>query len=547
MKQFLRPLTAAGFAALLSVAAAAPHPAAPTAAGSTPTKASMVLRRPPPVLGDGRLLRIHGSLFIRTQAGVPAERSVIVEYRGSTSGYLDVVPGTSALMPNPDIESLGGGRYRVTLRTSDRLAAEPHRGTLLLRMCTEMPCVNVIEGTTARPTYTVLVSWRNTGEWETFQRDAGHTGYVPVTINPLRISRIWEWQRTNPGVIPGINAVVTAPGRVFVSDDSYFHQVASLYAMHEKTGSLLWRQDFVDYPALNPPAVSNGRVYVATTGHEQTFLWSFDAEDGLPRSQSSFDGQWPHVLAPTVADGIAYTNGGYHGGGVYAFDADDGLPLWSRFSGDDDMTTPAVADGRVYFYDGGALKIYDAFDGSVLGNITDPYDDDEWGDSQHHGAPMLGSPDHVFSFSGGAFSGRASSQAEQYESRPLLDFSPAAGNVRWRTVKDYKTQPAVAEGVVYAASNDPKSFDAIDEQTGQILWSWVPGTADTEFHRNVVVTQNLAFVSTNRALYAIDLATHRPVWSSPTPGMVAISGSGIMYVVVGGSESTGQLLAFKLR
>jgi outer membrane protein assembly factor BamB len=250
------------------------------------------------------------------------------------------------------------------------------------------------------------------------------------------------------------------------------------------------------------------------------------------------------VLAPTIVDGIAYTNGGYYGGGVYAFDADDGMALWSRFSGDDDMTTPAVADGHAYFYDGGALRIYDAFDGSVVGNISDPYDP-EWGYS-HHGAPMLGSPDHVFSFSGGAFSGRASSQVEQYESRPLLDFSPAANSVRWRTAKDYKTQPAVADGVVYAASNDPKSFDAIDEETGQVLWSWVPGTADTEFHRNVVVTRNLAFVSTNRALYAIDLATHRPVWSSPTPGMVAVSGSGIMYVVVGGRESTGQLLAFKL-
>jgi len=448
-------------------------------------------------------------------------------------------------MSDPSIEPLGGGRYRVTVRTSDRLAAEPHRGTLLLRMCVQTPCLDVIEGATARPTYLVQVAWRNPGEWETFQRDAGHTGYVPVTINPSRISRIWEWQRTNPGVIPGINAVVTAPGSVFVSDDSYHAPIASLYALKETTGALLWRQDFEDYPALNPPAVSNGRIYVATTGHEQTFLWSFAAADGTPRSQSSFGGQWPNVLAPTVANGIAYTNGGYFGGGVYAFDADDGMSLWSRFSGDDDMTTPAVANGRAYFYDGTALKIYDAYDGSVLGSIVDPYEPGQG--YSHHGAPMLGSPDHVLSFSGGAFSGRASSQVEQYESRPLLDFSPVAGSVRWRTAKDYKTQPAVADGVVYAASNNPKSFDAIDEHTGQVLWSWGPGTADTEFHRNVVVTQNVAFVSTNRALYAIDLATHRPVWSSPTPGMVAISGSGIMYVVVGGRESTGQLLAFKLR
>ncbi len=98
-------------------------------------------------------------------------------------------------------------------------------------------------------------------------------------------------------------------------------------------------------------------------------------------------------------------------------------------------------------------------------------------------------------------------------------------------------------------SNDPKSLDAIDEATGQVLWSWLPGPSDTtEFHHNVIVTKNLAFVSAEQAVYAIDLATHKPVWSWPTPGVIAISGSGTLYVVEDYRESpAGKLLAFRLR
>jgi outer membrane protein assembly factor BamB len=75
----------------------------------------------------------------------------------------------------------------------------------------------------------------------------------------------------------------------------------------------------------------------------------------------------------------------------------------------------------------------------------------------------------------------------------------------------------------------------------------VPGTSDTTFHRNVVVTNNLVFVSTNRAVYALDLATRKPVWQSPTPGHISISASRMLYIATGARESTGRVVAFRLR
>jgi len=79
------------------------------------------------------------------------------------------------------------------------------------------------------------------------------------------------------------------------------------------------------------------------------------------------------------------------------------------------------------------------------------------------------------------------------------------------------------------------------------LWSWTPPTADTSFHRNIVVTRNLAFVSTDANVYAIDLNTHQAVWQYGKPGMLAISAASILYIATGATVSDGNLVAIKLK
>ena len=461
--------------------------------------------------------------------------------------FLQARPTTGALENDATITRIDGRTFRIQVRVAEGLALGTYTGYVELKSCLDEACLSEIQrGTLYVPFEVIIEDPANiaVGEWETFQRDAGHSGYVPATFQPRSFAYKWEWRRPTAGTLGFINAVTTAPGLVFVSDDEYFGS-PSLRALRESDGGVVWQQTFQNYPALNPPAAANGKVYVATTGHQQTFLWAFNASTGVPVFQNTFSGQWPHVLSPTIRDGRVYTNGGYYGGGVYAFNASTGDQQWSMFSGDDDMTTPAVDDSRAYFYDGNALVTYDTATGVRLSTTSDP-SNPGWGYS-YHGAPMLGLPDSVTTFSGGASSGRASSSVEHSGPRALINFSVANNAVRWRTTRMYMTQPATAKGIVYAGANTPKSFDAIDEATGQILWSWVPPVSDVHFHRNVVVTDNLVFVSTDRAIYAIDLVTRQPVWSYPTPGMMAISGGGTLYIVEGAREPTGRLIAIALK
>lgn len=485
---------------------------------------------------------------LQVRALLGSQPTTVLTLESSQSGaFLQARPTAGALEQGPTIARIDDRNFRIEVRVAEGLAVGTHADYVELKTCLDEACLSEIQrGTLYVPFEVVIEDPANImlGEWETFQRDAGHTGYVPATFQPRSFAYKWEWLRPTAGTnYRYINAVATTPGLVFVSDDG--SGSPSLRALREDDGGVVWQQTFQNYPALNPPAAADGKVYVATTGHEKTFLWGFHAATGMAVLQNTFSGQWPHVLAPTIRDGRVYTNGGYYGGGVYAFHATDGDLQWSMFSGDDDMTTPAVDQSRAYHYDGNALVTYDTATGLRLSSTSDPYNPGQG--YSHHGAPMLGRADSVTTFSGGAFSGYSLSSVEQYDTRPLINFSVANNAVRWRTTRTYMTQPATAKGIVYAGSNTPKSFDAIDEDTGQVLWSWVPPASDQRFHRNVVVTDNLVFVSTDRAIYALDLATRQPVWSYPTPGMLAISGGGTLYIVEGARQPTGRLIAIALK
>jgi len=128
-----------------------------------------------------------------------------------------------------------------------------------------------------------------------------------------------------------------------------------------------------------------------------------------------------------------------------------------------------------------------------------------------------------------------------------VSYNISAKTIAWRSANAYLTHPAIANGVIYAARNSPATLDAMSEADGHILWSWTPPAGNTSFHRNTVVTNNLVFVSTDANVYAIDLNTHQAVWQYAKPGMLAISGSSILYIATGATISDGNLVAIKLK
>lgn len=462
---------------------------------------------------------------------------------GSSPVYLQLLDSANGLVG--ETRQLQPSAPLGAVTTSAALGAGKHAGTLELRACPDAQCSAVYAGGTLSLPYTLNVA--AVADWETHQRDAAHRGYLPITLKPSSFALAWKWARpasTEP--IGGINAVVTSGQKVYVTTDVYFGE-ATLYALDEATGGEAWKRSFGVMPALAPPAVSNGRVYAATSGHEDSFLWAFDAAKGDYLSKAAFSGQWPHLMAPTPSGAQVYLGAGYYGGETYAFSTQTHTLDWTHSSGGAwDMFTPAADDATVYHYNGLALYAIDRATGKTSFSIADPFGKDPA--YSYFGSPILGGRKNALAFAGGASSGRAASSVEASDQRVISSFNLESRTYEWTTANAYQTTPAVANGVVYAGRNAPMSLDAIDEATGKVLWSWTPdGGADASFHRNVVVTNNLLFASTDRAVYAIDLATRKAVWSYPQPGMLAISANRTLYIATGAASSDGGLVAVRLK
>lgn len=497
-------------------------------AATTPVSATPRLKTPP---APPRSLEVTGPLLIRAIAARASAHSFEVHWTGQ-AGYLDVEHDLRALEAEPTVDALGGGSFRVTFHTRDDIPEGLFRGTLSMRVCSESPCVHALPGARAQRQLRVHLAWADGPDWNTWQGNAAHDGHMPLAVDPRGIRLAWR-RDFPPGTrLPLGQQLVTSESLGFLSLRNAKTPGSSLIALDLANGEIRWQHDFTD--DAHAPATADGRVHVATTG-TSTRLWSFDAVDGTGAPLGHFDVLRTRLLAPTIADGVVYVNGGEgYRQGVHAFDAVDGLPLWTGHIRIVDGTTPAVADGRVYHYDQDGLHVFDAFDGTLLGTIEDPLF--PFVGPGYEAAPLRGSTDHVLAFSGG----------DSDAARRLVNYAPSRGSVRWASDARYLTAPATTDGVVYAGSeyngDRPSGLDALDEASGAVLGRWRPEGEYSLVTGNVVATRNLVFVGTTLGTHAIDRGTMQQVWSVPLRGHLAISGEGLLSIL-----SATSIHAYSLR
>jgi outer membrane protein assembly factor BamB len=191
-----------------------------------------------------------------------------------------------------------------------------------------------------------------------------------------------------------LNTLAVADGAVYLTPMWTTGWIAAIDA---GTGETRWRTALDPTLFLSPPAVAGGTVYVGLDprGRDDTVLIALDAATGQERWRHHRAAAASGILQlaiPAIADGIVYV---VTEGILYAVDADTGEEHWRVAIGSAVESSPAVADGTLYF---------GTSDGSVI----------------------------------------------------ALD--AATGEERWRlaisTSADVNSSPAVVDGVVYVASDD---------------------------------------------------------------------------------------------
>jgi len=429
------------------------------------------------------------------------------------------------------------GSYLLSLGTAANAAPGHYTGDISLKLCADASCTTAQAVPSVTVPYditvvapgsawqgdrlTALSPWTGVSDWSTFQGNAAHTGYVPVEIKPDQIGPRWKSAAiSQPPASYGYNNfnTLSAANGVFYAAGSNV-----LKARKESDGSLVWSYDVsgLTYPSVNPPAVDNGIVYMAAGQQSSTFLFGFDAASGAVRFKAPMSSQWENYLAPVAVGDAVYTNAGTYGG-LYAF-TPTGEQMFFSGTAQTSLWSPAVDANAVYVYDG-TLRIFDRKTGTVINQIKD---------ANFQNYTYLGDGSVVLGAAGNAF---VANYANAYLNggtmgNELLKFNTEKGYIDWRIAGNYPLTPAYANGVLFVPNTKPFRIEARAESDGALLWSWVPGQAsETAWKGEPVVTKNLLFVSTNAATYAIDLNTHKPVWSYPFAGRLALTRSGILYI-----------------
>jgi hypothetical protein len=211
-------------------------------------------------------------------------------------------------------------------------------------------------------------------------------------------------------------------------------------------------------------------------------------------------------MAPCVADGGIWVNGGYYGG-IYGFNQSDGSQRFFQSLSQVDGWTPAYYRGTVYTQVG-TFRAHDPMTGTVL-----------W------------STNTSTSSGGGATTTLAISDGRAYfiGSPNLFAVDLASHALALRIDGTFTGYPAIAYGVIYAISDNTVRAYSIG---GQYVGAY---TAATSLSFQPIVTDDSLLVSSSSATYVFDLFTFALKQTIPVGGYLSLA-NGVLYVATSGGE-----------
>jgi len=439
----------------------------------------------------------------------------------------------------------GGAIYNATARSfnaifeiSPKLAPGNYSSNLEIRLCrnASVTCKEQVAGSpwivpmkvtvksniNLSPLKTIL----GLSSWSTYQGNAAHTGYVPASFNIGNFSRRWKVPALK-NIPSNINSVANDDGLMFLTGTSPLGQT-EVVAISEDTGVDVWRRNLGKLSHINPPAAANGRVYVTSTGHQDSYFWVFDQKTGDLLSKTATSSQWEKYRAPTVFGTDVYTEYGYYGGMAKFTGA--GKVVWSKGLDQYESWTPSVDARYAYVYMNGKLLATSITDGALAFQIENQPQNDSF-----FGLPVVLSDNQsAFVVTG-----------NQLVAFDLLKRT-RAWFVNISSGRLNLPQPVYGNGSVYMFNLITNEFEARAPDTGNLQWGsklqwasnlqWASHFDESDPLNSIgvehlIATKNLAFISSQNRTVAIDLMTHKVVWSYPMGGDLSISSRGVLYIL----------------
>jgi subtilisin family serine protease/regulation of enolase protein 1 (concanavalin A-like superfamily) len=338
--------------------------------------------------------------------------------------------------------------------------------------------------------------------WTTLGNGPSHSSVAPGALTnfaaPAQI-----WQNTFLGSVssPAINN-----GLIYLSEGYYFTSLR-LLAMPLASGDIAWERSFPAGFSLNPPTAVGDAVYVQRGNHaSDSQLFKLNAISGETIWSAPFSAQWEEYLAPCVANGKVYVNGGSYGG-LYAFDDATGVNDWFAYRPQYDDWTPAFANGRLFSWVDSSFIEHNPADGSTLWELTLPK---QWAGYDMDTAPtIIGNVAIAIEYHSGALT--------------AIDLTTKA--IRFARTNGYYGVASGSGNNLFAYS--ATGVDEINLTTGALIRAYpstyAPDSWSAGAKQPIVLSDALIFsVGSETVCYKRGNST--PQWSLPIGGALALAG-----------------------
>lgn len=472
------------------------------------------------------------------QANSKAGEQAVVNFDGVFKG--DLVGQTfqvgivdPAGLSNSTITNSSQG-FTATLKTSTSLQPGEYTSNLEVRLCSDDPrtCRAPLPGspwlvpfklTVTKPIgLTPLKQLAGVGAWSTYQGNVSHTGYVDASFDVSQFSARFNIPAN--GTAQKISTAAIDSGRVFMA---YMEQgQAELRGIKEADGAIAWRASLGTVDSINPPAVGNGYVFVTTTTAGLDTLWVFSQLDGsLAYKTGAGNVNSAGSRAPTVIGADVYSWGRpYYGVAVRKFSSEKLMYLWTNRVdegyADYNPNQPAADSNYLYVYANGKLFGLSIGGGYLIWSAADTDD-------------VTGAVKSV------ALSGNTA--IVMGERIAAFDTFGNPHTRLWSVENKFTGALAVGNNMVYAVSAASGALEARSVADGKLQWT--SESMSLGGFKSLVATRNLVFVSGATKTQAIDLATHKVVWTYDRGGELSISSNGVLYIL----EASGYLSAVNLQ
>lgn len=369
--------------------------------------------------------------------------------------------------------------------------------------------------------------------WSQYQGNAAHNGSVDRLVNPASLAPLWTVTAGSLGATSLATDVSTNGSSVYVtahlpSSGGYGnHRVVS---MSQSTGLTNWTYARTSYGGgASAPSVQGNMVYAQFGGHsgisggnptQYPYMVGLNATTGAQVFDNFYAAQWGYANQPTVTANGVFAHAGYYGG-FRGYNSSTGTTLWTNTAmPQQTWTVPAADNSRIYLFLGEAgaspgpssatFYAINQSNGAVGFSFIDPV-----GASPQYTQLALGGLNNALVRGGGSPAGPE-----------IISFNLAAGGVLWRSPMLSSGALAVDAARVYVPSGD--RIRIVDETNGTQVGQMVVGGGQN-LNSNVLLTDNLAFVSSSTNTYAFDRTTLTQVWSTAFGGTLAF-GDGVLFV-----------------